>query len=150
MWSLDVSELTLFLPSWNYVFRRHPCYYTHLVVLFSSLVLFYFASSYSSNRGFPGGSAFKHPSAIAGDAGVIPGSGRSCGVFLPEKSHGQRSLAGYSSQGRQELDMAERLNNSSPSDRALDVGLVKSCVLSLLSCLFFLLRWTYAASSYQI
>ena len=26
-------------------------------------------------------------------------------VFLPEKSHGQRSLAGYSPQGRKELDV---------------------------------------------
>ena len=40
----------------------------------------------------------------AGDAGSIPESGRSPGegndnstlVFLPEKSHGQRSLVGYS------------------------------------------------------
>ena len=41
-----------------------------------------------------------------GDAGLIPGSGRSPGegncnpivtpVFLPGKSHGQRSLVGYS------------------------------------------------------
>ena len=46
----------------------------------------------------------KNPPANAGDAGVIPGSGRSPGegngnplqVFLPGKSHGQRSLPGYS------------------------------------------------------
>ena len=39
-----------------------------------------------------------------GDAGLIPGLGRSSGggawqptpIFLPEESHGQRSLAGYS------------------------------------------------------
>ena len=37
-----------------------------------------------------------------GDVGSIPGSGRSPGggqptpVFLPEESHGQRSLAGHS------------------------------------------------------
>jgi len=30
-------------------------------------------------------------------------------VFLPEQSHGQRILAGYSTQGRIELDMTERL-----------------------------------------
>ena len=30
-------------------------------------------------------------------------------VFLPEKSHGQRSLAGYSPWGRKELDTTERL-----------------------------------------
>ena len=32
-------------------------------------------------------------------------------VFLPGKSHGQRSLAGYSLWGRKELDTAVRLNN---------------------------------------
>ena len=31
-------------------------------------------------------------------------------VFLLEKSHGQRSLAGYSPQGCKELDMTERLS----------------------------------------
>ena len=57
----------------------------------------------------------KNPPANAGelrDAGSIPGSGRSPGrgngnptpVFLPGESHGQRSLAGYSPQGRKELD----------------------------------------------
>ena len=33
-------------------------------------------------------------------------------VFLPGKSHGQRSLAGYSSRGHKELDMTEQLNSS--------------------------------------
>ena len=53
--------------------------------------------------GFPGGSAVKNPPANAGDARLIPGSGR-----FPERrhgnplqyscleSHGQRSLVGYS------------------------------------------------------
>ena len=31
-------------------------------------------------------------------------------VFLPGESHGQRSLAGYSPQGRKELDTTERLH----------------------------------------
>ena len=31
-------------------------------------------------------------------------------VFLPGKSHGQRSLAGYSPQGCKELDLTERLS----------------------------------------
>ena len=30
-------------------------------------------------------------------------------VFLPGESHGQRSLAGYRTQGRKELDTTERL-----------------------------------------
>ena len=54
--------------------------------------------------GFLGGSVVKHPPANAGDPGSIPGSGRSCcrrkwhptSGFLPGKSHGQRSLVGYS------------------------------------------------------
>jgi len=32
-------------------------------------------------------------------------------VFLPEKSHGQRSLVDYSPRGHKELDMTEQLNN---------------------------------------
>ena len=48
------------------------------------------------------------------DMGSIPGSGRSPGkgrqptpVFLPAKSHGQRSLVGYSLWGRKDSDMIE-------------------------------------------
>ena len=60
-----------------------------------------------SNSGFPGGAAVKNPPANAGDSrdmGSVPGSGRSSGggngnllqySFL-KKSHGQRSLVGYS------------------------------------------------------
>ena len=58
-------------------------------------------------QSFPGGTSGKEP-VNAGDIrdeGFIPGSGRSPGgrhgnplpVFLPGESHGQRSLAGYSS-----------------------------------------------------
>ena len=52
--------------------------------------------------GFLGGSVVKNPPVNAGnpgDTGSIPGSGRSLGgvngtlVFLPEKFHGQKSLA---------------------------------------------------------
>ena len=57
----------------------------------------------------------KNPPAYAGDArdkGSIPWSGRSPGegnglftpVFLPGKSHGQRSLVGYSPWSRRESD----------------------------------------------
>ena len=53
----------------------------------------------------------KNPPANAGDAGSIPGSGRSpregngypTPVLLTGKSHGQRSLAGYSPWGRRRL-----------------------------------------------
>ena len=43
----------------------------------------------------------------AGDLGSIPGSGRSTPVLLPGKSHGQRSLVGYSPWGRKESDTTE-------------------------------------------
>ena len=33
-------------------------------------------------------------------------------VFLPEESHGQRSLVGYSPQGHEELDMIEVTEHS--------------------------------------
>ena len=50
--------------------------------------------------------------------GLIPGLERLPGggkwqptpVFLPEKSHGQRSLVGYSPWGHKELDMTEQLS----------------------------------------
>ena len=54
---------------------------------------------YTWEMGFPGGALVKTPSANARDTGLIPGSERSPGggngtpVFLPGKSHGQRSLA---------------------------------------------------------
>ena len=56
-------------------------------------------------RIFVGGSAFlatqwfKNPPANAGDAGLIPGLQR-----YPGKSHGQRSLAGYSPWGRKRVE----------------------------------------------
>ena len=60
--------------------------------------------------GLPSGTAVKNPlvnTEDKGDLGQIPGLRRSPGVgngnllqyFLPGKSHGQRSLAGYSSWG---------------------------------------------------
>ena len=59
--------------------------------------------------GFPWGSVVKNPPANAGDGGSIPGSGRSPGkgngtlVFLLGKSHGQRSLEGYSPWGHKRV-----------------------------------------------
>ena len=58
-------------------------------------------------RGFPGGAVVKEPTCQC----------RKCKsrkwqptpVFLPEKSHGQRSLAGYSPWGCQEPDTTEQL-----------------------------------------
>ena len=57
----------------------------------------------------------KIPPVNARDADWIPGLGRSSGIgngnplqlFLSGKSHGQRSLVGYSPWGHKELDMTE-------------------------------------------
>ena len=68
--------------------------------------------------GFPGGSVGKESTCIGemqADVGSIPGSGRSPGgghgnpspVFLPEESHGQRSLMAYSPSGCKESDATE-------------------------------------------
>ena len=72
----------------------------------------------SISLGLPGGSEGKESASNAGDPGSIPGSGSSLGegncfsstVFLPGKSHAQRSLEGYSPWGHKELDTTERLS----------------------------------------
>ena len=66
---------------------------------------------------FPGGSAVKNPSANAGDSASNSGSERlkipwgrkwqPPPVFLPGKSHGQRSLVGCSLGNHKELDTTE-------------------------------------------
>ena len=69
---------------------------------------------------FPGGLDGKESACNAGNLGLIPRSGRSPGekngnpipVFLPGKSHGQRSLVGYSPGGHKESDMTEQLTLS--------------------------------------
>ena len=74
-----------------------------LILLITSFAVW---SSYS--MGFPGGSSGKEPTCQCRldvrHTGLIPGSGRSWRrewqstlIFLPGESHGQRSLAGYSS-----------------------------------------------------
>ena len=68
--------------------------------------------------GFILGSDGKASAYNAGDPGSIPGLGRSPGEgnwqstpgLLPGKSHGQRSLVGYSPWGRKESDTTERLH----------------------------------------
>ena len=69
--------------------------------------------------GFSGSSGGKESACYAGHPGLIPGSGRSpwrrkwqpTPVFLPGKSHGQRSLAGYSPWGCKESDTTEWLTH---------------------------------------
>ena len=67
---------------------------------------------------FPGGSDGKTSAYNAGDPGSIPGSGKipwrriwqSTPVLLPGKSHGQRSVVGYSPWGLKESDTTEQLH----------------------------------------
>ena len=67
---------------------------------------------------FPGGSDGKSSAYTVGDSGLIPKSGRSPGegngnplqIFLPEKSHGWRSLTDYSPWGHKESYTTERLH----------------------------------------
>ena len=71
------------------------------------------------------------------DAGWIPGLWRCPGegklqptpVFLPEKSHGLRILAGYSPWGRKESDTTEQLHFTSPQPYWIrDWGVPETCV----------------------
>ena len=83
---------------------------------------YYYYPHLTDERGFPGGSVIKNPSANAGDigdsgfnpsVGKIPWSRKwqPTPVFLPRKFHGQRRLVGYSPWGGKELDMSENHNN---------------------------------------
>ena len=71
-----------------------------------------------THLGFPSCAVVKNMPANAGDAGSIPGSGKMpwkrkwqlTPVFLPEESHGQRSLAGYRTWGCKESDTTDRLS----------------------------------------
>ena len=78
------------------------------------------------SKDFPGGSDGKASVYHAGDTqaqrvrpwvGQIPWRRKwqSTPVLLPGKSHGQRSLVGYSPWGRKELDMTERLHSLTQS-----------------------------------
>ena len=72
--------------------------------------------------GFPNNSSGKESVCSARDAGLIPGLGRFPGggngnpVFLPGKSHGQRSLVGYSPKGCRELDTTEHTQTDTPRE----------------------------------
>ena len=72
--------------------------------------------------GFPGGSEVKTSALQCRRPGLDPWVGKipwrkkwqPTPVFLPGESHRQRSLAGYSPQGRKESDTTEPLHFTSP------------------------------------
>ena len=77
---------------------------------------------YSLVVGFPGGSDRTESACNGRDLNSIPGSGRAPGggngnplqypVFLPGKSHGQKSLVGYSPWGHKQSDTNEQLTHT--------------------------------------
>ena len=79
--------------------------------------------------GLPGGSVARNLPSNTGDPGSIPGLGRfpwrrkwqSVSVFSPGKSHGQRSLAGYSPGGHKRVghDLATKQQRQ-PSKSGLE------------------------------
>ena len=58
-------------------------------------------------KNLPTGLLAEFPVEVVRDAGLILRLGRSSKVFMPGKSHGQKSLAGYSPWGFKELDSNE-------------------------------------------
>ena len=87
---------------------------------FHFFIVVHFCTSFTRDliivKGFPSGSVIKNPPTNAGNSGdvvSIPRLGRSPGegnghplqYSLPGKSHGQRSMAGYSPSVTKESDM---------------------------------------------
>ena len=84
-----------------------------------------------STPDFPGGSDSKASAYNAGDPGSIPELGRYPGegnatplqYSLPGKSHGWRSLVGYSPWGRKESDRTEQLHLLTTPDREESINI---------------------------
>ena len=80
--------------------------------------------------GFPGGTVVENLFANAGDTGdlgLIAGLGRAPGegngnplVFLPGKSHGQRSLVGYSPWVCKQSDMTDHTHPHTHTQRGIE------------------------------
>ena len=86
-----------------------------LKTIFAGPSLGFYLGAEQGSIDFPGGSLVKNLLTNAGDTGSVPGSERfpwrrkwqPTPGFFPGKSHGQRSLAGYSPWGRRESDITE-------------------------------------------
>ena len=99
------------------------CHRTSFLRIFGCCVSPHFDPLPPAHPGFPGGSVVKNPPASAGDirnVGLTPGSKKMpwrrkwqpTPVFLPGKSHGQKSLTGYNPWGHKESDTTERLEHT--------------------------------------
>ena len=102
----------------GYMLKQQSALTVTLNLIISGLTSIILIVLSTINLQFPHSSVSKEFACSAGDLGSIPGSGRfpwrrkwqPTPVFLPEESHGRRSLAGYSPWGRKELDTTERLH----------------------------------------
>ena len=120
-WGHKESDMTeqLHFPSFL-LWVLLKCYLLREALLHSSAQDGYFVTCSNSiwhpSTRFPGEAVVKNPPANAGDAGLIPGLGRSPGegngnplqYYCLEKSHGQRSLVGYIPWGCKKSDMTEQ------------------------------------------
>ena len=102
-----------------YIFHRHRvCLVDHVDLI---CILYKWWEGLGSSLVPPGGSDGKAFACNAGDPGFFSWVGkipwrrkwRSTPALLPGKSHGQRSLIGYSPWGRKELDTTEQLHFTS-------------------------------------
>ena len=99
--------------------RGHPSFLISLVLCAATKVVSFFLcflfitfKDFEKFHPFPASSNGKESACNAGDLGLIPGvrkipwrkTWQPTPVFLPGKSHGQRSLAGYSPWSGKELD----------------------------------------------
>ena len=108
-------------PPWETLQRLPEELPTTSHIILGEAFFFFFFNWSIIALSFPGVSVVKNFPSSAGDTGLIPGWGRSSGegngnplqYSCLGKSHGQRSLAGYSPRGCKGLDMTERLNNNS-------------------------------------
>ena len=86
-----------------YIFY-YVIYVLYIIYIVYIYIWIHILDIYIQNLDFPGGSVVKNLPASAGDIGLIPKipwkrAQQPTPVFLPGKSHGQRSLVGNSPQG---------------------------------------------------
>ena len=123
-YGFSLERITEFLATSYppYILSFYQLFPNYLCKSFYFSISFLFALFTPMSRDFPGGSDGKASAYNVGDWGSIPGFNPWVGkiswrrqwhptpVFLPGKSHGQRSLVEYNPWGRKESDRTERLH----------------------------------------